>query len=134
MGLCLAAAMLAEPEFLRLDVLLDPPARGRTVLALPVEDALADPAGFAFARDFARIRGYRLALDLPGPALLPLLSWDGLGMDLLRLPWSPDLPRLAPALPAGRVVLTGTDQAAAIGWGWEAGISLFEGRLLRPRP
>ena len=62
-----------RPEFLRLDALLDAATRAATVLALPAEDALADPEGFAFARDFARARGYRLALDLPGPGLLAAL-------------------------------------------------------------
>ncbi|MBK1661642.1 hypothetical protein, partial [Paracraurococcus ruber] len=133
-GLALSAATLGEAEFLRLDALLDAGARAATVLALPAEDALADAEGFAFARDFARARGYRLALDLPGPELLPALPLDRVGMDLLRLPWSPELAAAAPLLPAGpeQVVLTGADRAAAIGWGWEAGVTLFEGRLLRP--
>jgi hypothetical protein len=135
LGLSLAAATLGEAEFLRLDALLDASVRAATLIALPAEDALTDAEGFAFARDFARARGYRLALDLPGPALLGLLPPGRLGVDLVRLPWSPDLAAGAPALPPGpdRVVLTGADRAAAIGWGWEAGITLFEGRLLRPR-
>ncbi|TDH62080.1 hypothetical protein E2C06_14050 [Dankookia rubra] len=133
LGLVLSAASLAEAEFLRLDALLDVATRAATVLALPAEDALAAPEDFAFARDFARARGYRLALDLPGPELLAACPPDRMGVDLLRLPWSPDLAALGPALPQGRVVLTGADRAAAIGWGWEAGVALFEGRLLRPR-
>jgi hypothetical protein len=42
---------------------------------------------------------------------------------------------LAACLPKGpeAVVLTGADRAAAIGWGWEEGITLFEGTLVRPR-
>jgi hypothetical protein len=104
------------------------------VLALPAEEALAEPEAFAFARDFVRARGYRLALDLPGPGLLGVLPFGRLGVDMLRLRWSPDLAAAAPGLPPGpeQVVLTGADRAAAIGWGWEAGITLFEGRLLRP--
>ncbi|TCZ64026.1 hypothetical protein EXY23_08640 [Roseicella aquatilis] len=133
LGLCLAAEVLGEPEFLRLDALLGPARRAATVLALPAEDALADPEGFAFARDFARARGYRVALELDEPGLLPALPLERLGVELLRLTWSPALAALAPALPPGRVVLAGADRAAAIGWGWEAGITLFEGRLLRPR-
>lgn len=134
LGPCLAAASLGEAEFLRLDALLDGATRAATVLALPAEDALAAPEDFAFARDFARARGYRLALDLPGPELLAACPPDRMGVALLRLPWSAGLAALAPALPPGRVVLTGADRAAAIGWGWEAGVTLFEGRLLRPRP
>jgi hypothetical protein len=91
MGLSLAVATLGEPEFLRLDALLDAPGRAATVLALPAEDALAEPEAFAFARDFARARGYRLALDLPGPGLLEVLPFGRLGVDILRLRWSPDL-------------------------------------------
>ena len=81
------------------------------------------------------MRGWRVALDLAAPALLPGLPLVGLQVDLLRLRWSAALPGFAAALPEDRaaVVLAGADRAAAIGWGWEAGITLFEGRLLRPR-
>ncbi len=134
-GLSLAPETVAEPEFLRLDAALGPERRGRMTLSLRAEDALADPAGFAFARDFCRLRGWRVALDLAAPALLPGLPLAALQVDLLRLRWSAALPGFAGALPADRsmVMLAGADRAAAIGWGWEAGITLFEGRLLRPR-
>jgi hypothetical protein len=105
------------------------------VLGLPAAEALADPAGFLAAREVCRRRGYRLALDLEEAGALALLPPDRLGVALVRLPWSPALaaPGAAPLppLPPGRVVLTGVDRAAALGWGWEAGITLFEGRLLR---
>jgi hypothetical protein len=142
-GLCLALASLTTPEFLRFDDVLGAAGRARVVLGLLPEDILADPEGFAFARDFCRARGYRLALEGVAAAL-PLLApdppgLDRLGLDLLRLRWSPDLPAqggwLRAALPAerDRVVVTGAEGAAAIGWGWEEGITLFQGSLLRPR-
>ena len=70
--------------------------------------------------------------------VLPLLRPPRrLGLDLVHLRWSPGLPAAAAAaaVPAdgAEVVLTGADTAAAIGWGWERGVALFEGRLLRPR-
>ncbi|WP_043360250.1 hypothetical protein [Belnapia sp. F-4-1] len=134
-GLSLAPETVAEPEFLRLDAALGPERRGRMTVSFAAGDALADLAGFAFARDFCRLRGWRVALDLAAPVLLPALPLAGLQVDLLRLRWSAALPGFAAALPAdrGRVMLAGADRAAAIGWGWEAGITLFEGRLLRPR-
>lgn len=134
-GLSLAPETVAEPEFLRLDAALGPERRARMTISFAAEDALADPAGFAFARDFCRLRGWRVALCLAAPALLPALPLAGLQVDLLRLRWSAALPGFAAALPEDRavVVLAGADRAAAIGWGWEAGITLFEGRLLRPR-
>jgi hypothetical protein len=142
-GLSLGLDSLGSAEFLRLGGMLGSAGRARTVLALPAEDALADPEGFLFAREFCTARGYRVALDVTEISVLPLLPVGRLGVDLVRLHWSPALPLaaqrlaggLAAALPPGpqRVVLTGADRAAAIGWGWEEGITLFEGRLLRPR-
>lgn len=143
MGLSLGLECLGSAEFLRLGSMLGTAGRSRTLLALPAEDALADPEGFLFAREFCTARGYRVALDVPEIAVLPLLPAARLGVELVRLHWSPALPLaaqrlaggLAAALPRGpeRVVLTGADRAAAIGWGWEEGITLFEGALLRPR-
>jgi hypothetical protein len=61
----------------------------------------------------------------------------------LRLRWSPALPALGStaaealraAFPAGpeAVVLAGVDRPAAIAWGWEMGITLFQGRLIEAR-
>ena len=131
-GLSLAAGTLEQEAFLRFDALLSAGQRARTVVALPVEDLLADAEGFGFARALLRARGYRVALDLAEPGQLGLLSAEALGEDLLRLRWSPALPATASLLPAKReqVVLTGANRAAVIGWGWEQGITLFEGRLL----
>jgi hypothetical protein len=142
-GLSLGLDCLGSAEFLRLSSMLGAAGRSRTVLALPAEDALADPEGFLFAREFCAARGYRVALDVPEIAVLPLLPAARLGVELVRLHWSPALPLAAQRLPGGlaaalpqgpeRVVLIGADRAAAIGWGWEEGITLFEGTLLRPR-
>ena len=134
-GLRLTLDTIAAPEFLRLDAALGQEGRGRMTLGLSAEDALADPEGFHFARDFCRARGWRVALDIASPGLLPALPAAALATDLIRLRWSPALPGMVDALPAdrGSLVLVAADRAAAIGWGWEAGITLFEGRLLRPR-
>jgi hypothetical protein len=62
---------------------------------------------------------------------------------LVRLRWSEALPPLgSPAAEALRaalpatpeaVVLAGVDRPAAIAWGWEMGITLFQGRLIESR-
>ncbi|MCO6415907.1 hypothetical protein JYK14_06915 [Siccirubricoccus sp. KC 17139] len=142
-GLSLALETIGSPEFLRLDGMLGSTGRAGVVLALAAADALADPEGFRFATGFCRARGYRVALEVAELAALPLLPLDRLGIGLLRLRWSPGLPLEAQRLPGGlaawlpkgrgAVVLAGADRAAAIGWGWEEGIALFEGRLVRPR-
>jgi len=134
-SLCLSPASVETPEFARFAEALGPLGRKDVAIGTLPEDVLADPAGFAEARDACRGRGFRVALAGAEAAALPLLPPHRLGVDLVHLRWSPGLPAAAPALPAARgtVVLTGADTAAAVGWGWEQGIALFEGRLLRPR-
>jgi hypothetical protein len=137
--LCLSTGSVGTPEFARFAEALGPAGRALVAVGARAEDILADPAGFAAARDACRARGFRTALLGADAAVLPLLPPHRLGLDLLHLRWSPALPAaaLAAALPtAGRgegVALCGADTAAAIGWGWEQGITLFEGRLLRRR-
>jgi hypothetical protein len=143
-GLSLTVQGLTDPEFLRLDSLLGQDARRHVTLGLSVSELLADPEGFAFAASFCRTRGYRLALEEVEAATLTLLPVAGLGgtglaVDLLKLRWSSALTqlgaRLTEALPShpDSVVLTGVDRAAAIGWGWENGITLFQGSLVGVR-
>lgn len=138
-GLPLVPASLATPAFHRFDMGLPAGRRQEITLAFRPADILADPAGFAAARDMARRRGYRLALDDAPAALLALLPAARLELDILRLRWSPSLPA---AMPPGldvvlrrpeSVVLVGVDRPAAIAWGWQAGIRLFQGPLVERR-
>ncbi|WP_343894065.1 hypothetical protein, partial [Craurococcus roseus] len=76
--------------------------RAATAIGTRAEDVLADPAGFAEARDRCRAQGFRTALVEAEAAVLPLLPPHRLGLDLLHLRWSPGLPAAADAaaLPA----------------------------------
>jgi hypothetical protein len=140
-ALCLSpAAVVGAPEFGRFAEALGPAGRAAVVVGTRAGDILADPAALAAARDLCRVRGFRTALVGAEPAVLSVLPPRRLGLDLLHLRWSPGLPAAfaaaaapLPAAGSGGVVLTGADTAAAVGWGWEQGIALFEGRLLRPR-
>lgn len=143
--LCLSLGIEAvtAPEFLRLDALWPAALRGALTVAIAAEEAAADPAGFAFAREVLLARGHRLMLDAPGPAALLAMGPARAGAALARLRWSDALPALgtpaAEALRAAlppepeRVVLAGVDRPAAIAWGWEMGITLFQGRLIEAR-
>lgn len=134
-ALCLVPGSVLSPEFARFAEALGPSGRAAVAVGVLPADVLADPAGFAAARDACRARGFRAALFEADADALRLLPPERLGLDLLGLRWSPGLPSAAALLPPGRegVVLAGADTAAAIGWGWEQGVALFEGRLLRPR-
>ena len=130
-SLNLNVSSVLSPEFLRFDSVLPAALRGRVVLEMQPADVLADPAAFAFARGFARARGYRLLLRGVTAALLPLLCLPRMELDFVRLRWSPDLLAIDPAaLDAGPAqwVLGRADDPAALRWGQDAGIALFAGR------
>ena len=143
--LCLALGVdaVTSPDFLRLDALWPAALRGALTIALPARDAAMDPAGFVFARDLLVARGHRPMLDVAGPAALLALPPARAGIDRLRLRWSDALPALGTAAAealraafpaeADAVVLSGVDRPAAIAWGWEMGITLFQGRLVESR-
>ncbi len=141
--LALGVGTATAPEFLRLDALWPAALRGALTVAIAAEEAAGDPAGFAFARDWLAARGHRVMLDAAGAAALLALPPARAGVALLRLRWSGALPPLgSPAAEALRaalpsapeaVVLAGVDRPAAIAWGWEMGITLFQGRLIEAR-
>ncbi len=133
LGLTLTTAGLLGPEFLRFDANLPPGLRGEVAVILRSADILADPAAFLFARDFARTRRYRLGFAAADPMQAALLPLDALGLDLLLVDWSAALAQAAaPVLPdAGRIVLCGADDAAALAWGAARGIGLYQGRAIR---
>jgi len=143
LSLALGLPAATSAEFLRLDALWPAALRGALTIVLAAEEAATDPAGFAFARDFLHARGHRVMLDAAGPLAVLALPPARSGVGLVRLRHSPALPPLgSPAaealravLPAGpgQVVLAGVDRPAAIAWGWEMGITLFQGRLIESR-
>ncbi|MCU0889407.1 MAG: hypothetical protein MUC64_15615 [Rubritepida sp.] len=143
LSVTLALDSVTAPEFLRLDALWPAALRGALTVAMAPEDAVSDAAGFAFARAFLAARGHRLMLDAAGPAAARAMPTSRAGAGLVRLRWSEALPPLgSPAAEALRaalpatpeaVVLAGVDRPAAIAWGWEMGITLFQGRLIESR-
>lgn len=134
-GLHLNIGSVLAPEFLRFDAALPGRLRGQVVLGLDPADVLADPAAFQFARAFARARHYRLMLRNLSPALLALFGAAGLGLDLLQLRWSPAW--AATALPPDRhdpasFIVSHTDSVAALQWGRNGGIRLYQGPIIAP--
>lgn len=132
-SLDLNVGSILSPEFLRFDAALPGALRGRVVLELQPADVLADPAAFAFARTFARDRGYRLLLRGVTATLLPLLCLRPMELDVVQLRWSPGLMRIAPALlqAGGTEWLLGrADDAEAVRWGRDQGFTLFQGRAV----
>jgi hypothetical protein len=139
-GMPLAPATLEGVAFARFAAALPAGRHGETTLAIRPCDVLADPGLPARLRPMLAARGFRFALDDAAPSLFALLPPGRLGLDVIRLRWSPALPVAVPpalaallAEAAERVVLTGVDRPAAIAWGWEAGLRLFQGPLVERR-
>lgn len=131
--LSLSVAALTSEAFLALDGRLPGAVRPMLTLGVAAADILSDPAGFALGRDLALCRGYGLAVEAPNGAALALLPPSRLGVGTVRLAWGDGLPSdpgpaAALAGEGVEVVLTGADRTAAIAWGWENGITLFQGR------
>lgn len=140
LALPLRMESLFSAEFLRLDSLMPQSQRHKLIIGLDAEDVLAAPDLFLLARHFAKARGYRLMLEAASPFAATVVSSLRGGFDFLRLKWSEEFPGTDSAataelskkltLAAEHVVLAGADRPAAIAWGWEAGIRMFQGRLI----
>jgi hypothetical protein len=140
LALPLRMESIFSAEFLRLDSIIPQSQRQKLIIGLDAEDVLAAPDLFLLARHFAKARGYRLMLEAASPFAATVVSSLRGGFDFLRLKWSEEFPgadsaataelskKLAQA--AEHVVLAGADRPAAIAWGWEAGIRMFQGRLI----
>jgi len=138
----LNVSTLLSPEFLKFDKRISATARGRLVIEVQKVDIFADMGAFLFAREYARDRGYRLCLDGMTHLTLPFIDREKLGLDLVKLLWSPelasvdnskqldDLRACIAAIGAQRVILAHCDSEDALKVGRSLGITLFQGRLL----
>ena len=136
-ALNLNVASLLSPEFMRFDEALPTTLRGRVILNLRAADMLADPATFAFARDFALARDHRLALAGATPAVLGFIDIGAAGVTAVKLAWDgsaqarPDEVR-AILPPACSVVLTRLDSEHDVKQAMQSGFRLGQGRAFSP--
>jgi hypothetical protein len=107
-----------------------------------LEDILSDPESFAFARDFAVERGYRLCIDGLTLQTFPHADPERLGVHFLKLGWTKELAgwvgtaggqelkQMIRERRKGRTILARCDNEAAIQVGKQLGINLFQGRYV----
>jgi EAL domain-containing protein (putative c-di-GMP-specific phosphodiesterase class I) len=135
-------ASVLSQRFLDFDALLDKTRRNTIVIELQKVDVFSDVARFLFARDFLIDRGYRICLDGLTPLSLPFVDRATLGIELVKLHWTPELrqqvegkdgERLREAIKATnprRIIMMRCESDDAIELGHELGISLFQGYFL----
>jgi EAL domain-containing protein (putative c-di-GMP-specific phosphodiesterase class I) len=141
-SLNLNIASVLSPRFLEFDALLDKARRNTIVIELQQVEVFADIARFLFAREFLLDRGYRICLDGISSLSLPFVDRQKLGVELLKLQWTPQLraqlegkdsDRLRDAIKSAnprRIILMRCESDDAIEFGHELGISLFQGYFL----
>lgn len=138
-SLNLNVASLLTPEFLNFDARLRAGARGTVVIEIPVVDLFSDMGAYMFARDLAQERGYSICLDGLTHLTAPMIDRETLGIDLLKVYWSNEMlddpsgqrreaiRGLVERADPGRVIICRCDNARAIDYGRELGLSLFQG-------
>lgn len=133
---------ILSPPFLNFDSSLKAVARGTVVIELQKIDIFGDMGAYMFARDFMRERGYRICLDGLNHLTLQFIDRDRLGLDLLKLTWSPDmaddmsgsrtaeLKEHVDRCGRARIILCRCDSDEAIRFGQSLGITMYQGRYI----
>ena len=133
---------ILSPEFQVFDTAIRKLTQQKMILEVQGIDLFADMGAYIFARDFARERGYGIALDGLNPLTFPLLDRARLKLDFEKIIWAPDIRReLIPERKAAfidairqadprRIILCRCDSQEAIDFGLGVGIGLFQGRHL----
>ena len=126
-SLTLNVTSVLSPEFLRFDAALPAALRSRVVISFLPADIAADAGAFAFARNFARGRSYRVCLRAVSAALLPALDFVALNLDYIQLIWSSELAKVSelPQSGTARWIVGQPFTREAADWGVARGIGLF---------
>ncbi len=136
----LNVSTLLSPEFQSFDQSLRAGSRGSIVIELEKVDIFNDIGAYIFARDYVRERGYRICLDGVTALTLPFIDRERLGLDLVKMFWSPELGDTARVdrnaevraaferVGKSRIILARCDGPEAVGFGHECGLRLFQGR------
>ncbi|HEY1506163.1 MAG TPA: hypothetical protein VGF92_17790 [Stellaceae bacterium] len=131
---------LLSPEFQAFDQSLRSGTRGSIIIEVEKVDIFNDIGAYIFARDYVHERGYRICLDGVTALTLPYIDRERLGIDLIKVFWSPDIgdparPERAAEVKAAieragksRVIIARCDNADAVRFGHESGVHLFQGR------
>jgi EAL domain-containing protein (putative c-di-GMP-specific phosphodiesterase class I) len=141
-SLNLNISTILSQEFMNFDSSLRSGARGTIVLEVQVIDVYADIGQFAFARDFAHDRGYRICLDGLSTHNFPFIDRAKLGIDLVKLDWarmmlgdhSPErrarLRALIEQTGKAKVILCHVDNEDGLKYGQSVGVAMYQGRYI----
>jgi len=148
-SLNLNVATVLSPEFQEFDRVVGAERASAAVIELQQIDIYADPGSYMFAREWLKERGYKICVDGVKPLLLPIVDRERLGVDLVKLEWTPDLSanldnRVArdvqeaiDRIGRDRVILSRCETESCLDLGQKLGITMYQGHhfdnLLRAR-
>lgn len=130
---------LLSPEFMAFDDAVIASMRGSIVIELQKVDIFSDLNAYMFARDFAKDRGYRICIDGLTHDTLPFVDREKLGADMIKMIWNADIienvgpkraKRLIKSAGASKVIFCRCDEEAAVEFGQEIGVNMFQGRFI----
>jgi hypothetical protein len=116
--------------------------RRTLVIEVQLFDLAADTSDFTLARDFLHARGHKICLDGVTPLNAGLLDVGRLGVDMVKVVWSPEMADAAMTqrrseiaglvrrIGEARVILCRCGDVAAVESGHALGVSLFQGRYV----
>jgi EAL domain-containing protein (putative c-di-GMP-specific phosphodiesterase class I) len=138
-SLNLNVATVLSPEFQEFDRVVGAERASAAVIELQQIDIYADPGSYIFAREWLKERGYKICIDGVKPLLLPMVDRERLGVDLVKLEWTPDLSanldnRVArdvqdaiERIGRDRVILSRCETASCLELGQKLGITMYQG-------
>jgi len=148
-SLNLNVATVLSPEFQEFDRIVGAERASAAVIELQQIDIYADPGSYIFAREWLKERGYKICIDGVKPLLLPMVDRERLGVDLVKLEWTPDLSanldnRVArdvqeaiDRIGRDRVILSRCETESCLELGQKLGITMYQGHhfdsLMRAR-
>lgn len=138
-SLNLNVATVLSPEFQEFDRIVGAERASAAVIELQQIDIYADPGSYIFAREWLKERGYKICIDGVKPLLLPMVDRERLGVDLVKLEWTPDLSanldnRVAhdvqeaiDRIGRDRVILSRCETESCLELGQKLGITMYQG-------
>ena len=141
-SLNLNISTVLSKDFQRFDRDVGLGVRGRMVIEIQKVDIFQDMGAYRFAREYLHERGYKVCLDGMTYLTLPYIDRERLGLDLVKIYWSPeladsprpgvleDLRRSVAGCGIGRVMMCRCDSHDSLRIGRDLGISLYQGHLV----
>jgi EAL domain-containing protein (putative c-di-GMP-specific phosphodiesterase class I) len=135
-------ATLVSDAFSHINDLIPKASRSKMMIEINVVDVFDDIATFMSVKEAVQKAGYRICIDGLDYVTFTQIDRLGLGFDLAKLRWTPQMrddtnqerrDRLTAAITrcgANRMILCWCDDKAAIDYGQSIGVSLFQGRYL----